>query len=943
MGQEKTILRVPEGLELNETLIASLRKILGEDNFILERYSNTADIQKSYQRRADALEQAFLSVIDTLPMKTQGKVEQDKEVLKGQLKTYLAWCRAQCFFAADADIETYQKSLSRYTALLIGALYDHCDWSITGQGKKKKLSFNSPVQASNPEENIQVEQEKRKELAAEILNKAEHYLTMQQGRDNIATLVPMNVHNVGDLVLLWDKQLPPCSPETIADLEVISKSSLLTTPQWFRDLTSYQQLFFLTIEKEEISLANLKFDTNNLILSWQGIKETNSQVTLEQDLQAIATGAEPLPRWFTQLSVVHRNTIRALVSPNISLSKFEVRMKKLESTLTELALRKLDQLPAEAVQLRQLPYWYLVLPDYNQRLLKEHLNRASKKGVTDLAKVFSFLPSGFRSVPALSNFGQNQLFVLDSQGSISDEMAARLRFSHPASRDVIKMPEQIAELHTRRNLLRILKFTGQRLLLLQTLISPEPTISYFRPDMPDYYLDLQRKMAVAWARRTLGATIVSSNHPYNYARIIDYTASNNADCLEILKVVESFTALEGLPKVHGSWELAQIEDLVSAVITDLDRGLENYDERAGEANIAIKTELLIFFKKNPDFLKLWPNGQKTVADSLFTVNQEEHNQKRYSAHKACLKDLSELAQDYRAVLNSGIGSASVFDYNGRELFLSTQEDLMVSIAGGQSSGSCVSNKDRKWIQICHTNAAYIYRLIYKRWPKFSDTGTDRTNFVNIVARLYISQHGHRYAGQNAPDSDGIKTPDMYLPKDIAEAIKTLLNNPNALRNDDILASNNVVKEIGDALAQVNPGFSNYIFPVLRLSEPHRLILLAELKALMGEDKFWQNALSYWASFYKSAPDGISQIKSHIQNSDINTDSTAVLAHIFRDIVLRPESSTKRSGHTQDVYDAILDLFQAPDPEAKFDDVLQNLQQIKKTAFESSAAIMVASV
>ena len=80
--------------------------------------------------------------------------------------------------------------------------------------------------------------------------------------------------------------------------------------------------------------------------------------------------------------------------------------------------------------------------------------------------------------------------------------------------------------------------------------------------------------------------------------------------------------------------------------------------------------------------------------------------------------LKELVEAYSSLLKSPMGSATVSDHHGRELFLSSLEQLIILTLGGYSYGSCVSGKDRKAIELMHTDAMILFKLKYGRWPRF---------------------------------------------------------------------------------------------------------------------------------------------------------------------------------------------------------------------------------
>lgn len=909
-----TRLRIPEGLEITKELLANLEQRVGD--FTLEHYSESPNLNLSYQRRIEVLKKDFLFILDTIPMKPGTDL--------GVLKDFVLSCQKASALPHDETIEVYQESLSQYAALLIGALVDHCEWPDSLDEKKLKKEHKQKKEEIISE---------KKKLATELLNKADEYIVMQEGRDDLATIVPINVQSVGDLVLLWDTKLPPCIDETLDEFRAIKNSPLLTAPAWFSSLSDYQRLYFYSVNHTDNTVETVQFELNNLILKWKKIKEAYPTKTLEHDLRLIAKGKGNLPAWYTDLPANYQLGIKLASFSKITIKQFDARLDGLVTKLGHVS----GDFSENLTQLKRLPYWFLALSSYEQRFLKETLNLKRFPRVED---AISFIPSRLRTLPGLANFGEHSLQILDSDGQLIKEFEPKLRYSHPCSRDVLDQPNQVIDLHSQRNLQRISECSEGKFLLVQTLISPEWVTSTI---MPDYALDLQRKMAVAWAKRKLGIQIISTNHPYNLARIIDYTTADNPDCLEILKLAEAFSLLDKLPELKTGWQEWQIKDVVEQAFIEFETG-KPLDKEIIEGKEAaeIKASLIAFFNTNHEQLKSWPNWQKAFVKHLHFVSQKAVHEESYLAYKASQKELAELASEYKAVLNSGFGTSSFLDYNGRELVLSTLEDLIFPRAGGKSSGSCVSGKDREWIRISHSDAFEIYRAIYGTWPSFSDKGTARANFVNLVALIYVSRHGHAHAEQNAPGCDGIKTPDTYWPKDIAKAIKKRLKNPRALEIDDILATNNEVSRIGNVMTQIQVDFSSFVFSALKLSSSSQQKVLTLIKAIVEEKRHWHNEKQYNLSFYKASPDGIEEIDALIDKASKQKyqNNSITLAGVYKIVDKRPETSSKRADTTQAFYDCIKDLCKAPEPEKCLDSVLEKLNDIKKVAYGSNTQLLV---
>lgn len=935
------IVRVAEGIELTEELLANLKRILDVEKITIERPSDSPKLQKIYKKRIEILYQAFNFVLETTPLKPGSDLKL--------LKKYLVWCKAQCALPDEADIKIYQNLLSQYTALLIGGLLDYCDvtYSDTAKGAE--------------------------EIAAELLNAAEEYVIMKKGGYDIVTLVQMDIYNPKDLVMLWDEQLPPCSEETLADLERIDKSPIQTTPQWFRQLPSEQQIYFHSIKNLDISIRDLKFQLNNFQLTtWPAIKalyeakKTHSAV-FQQSLKSIRDNVR-LPAWFTALSFEQQRFLKQLItakseelgsnttllqdlagikeqrmpawysfinsdqqnfigalfsSQNSTITDFELCIKKLEETFADIASKNSEKFVKDVENLRKLPYWFLTLENYEQRFLKTGIHQVSKE-TGKLADAVAFVPSRQRRVPGLANFRRLHSSILDIQGNTLEQHEPSYGFAHLVPRDELKKPQHVLDVHTRRNMKTVLQYGD--FFIFQTLISP------VRGNYPDYELEQQRQGVLRWVAETKKeVTIIPTNHALNFAKHFDYTTSDNPNCLLILKRAESFLLLNQLPELEGSWDESGIKELVAEAFSDLKKS--PLDESK------IKDKLIGFIKANIEKFQPSSNWQPVFVKHLSTLYRRESDVEGYAAYRQEQKDLAELAREYKSILNSGPGTATFRDYNGRELFLSTYERLLAPKIGAKICGGCVSCKDREWIVRCHTMAALVYQRKYGECPSLSDLGKKRENFVNIVADIFAWGHGFAGADKNAEGCFGTKHIDSYLPSDIVTAIKERVKNPSAIEIYNTLASNNEVAEIGNALDLIKPGFSKFIMQALKLSDENQLETLSRLSVVLQEKKYWQANISYMASFFKSGPNGIGQMQDRMNTRKERANRVFILADIYSDTQLLPKERSDRFDPTQRIYDCILELNAAPDPNAIVPDILKRLEQIKIEAYEYNSGIM----
>lgn len=298
------------------------------------------------------------------------------------------------------------------------------------------------------------------------------------------------------------------------------------------------------------------------------------------------------------------------------------------------------------------------------------------------------------------------------------------------------------------------------------------------------------------------------------------------------------------------------------------------------------------------------------CNALLKIARSEEKQKNMK--------LKALAAAYDETLNSSFGSATFLDYRGRELFLSSLEQLLIMELGGLSYGSCVSGKDRKAIEFIHTDAMLLYAFFYKKLHTFYDSVEDRKNFIDIVVDLYVSRHQQEHAGQNAPGSEAIKTPDMYWPGDISRAIKSRLKDESALKHEDRVASNNEVNKIGTDNT-LDPRLAGCKLTAIALGEEKCQKIYDMLCPIMEErDRFKKSG--WTPNLYSSAESlGIQKIRELIEQKPKDQINICdIVAKILNIIISRPEGNEGRTQYTNTVYRLGHSIHKAPH---KIDDIL----------------------
>lgn len=214
------------------------------------------------------------------------------------------------------------------------------------------------------------------------------------------------------------------------------------------------------------------------------------------------------------------------------------------------------------------------------------------------------------------------------------------------------------------------------------------------------------------------------------------------------------------------------------------------------------------------------------------------------------------------------------------------EQLAISLCGGISIGSCVSGKDRKGVELMYTDAMKIYHEKYKQVLTYQDiqenNNPKQKAFAEIFAEIYCSRHLQTSAGQNSPGSNGIKTPDMYLPEFLKNAIKAWYENAtktniiyahkaeSCFKESEILASNNEIKVI------INSGKSNKrnMIDSVKIIEYFKIETKSEMIQLINE------SLLIIIAYLKSCkPDIIPQVfiyKELLENPCASLDQKLVV-------------------------------------------------------------------
>jgi hypothetical protein len=134
----------------------------------------------------------------------------------------------------------------------------------------------------------------------------------------------------------------------------------------------------------------------------------------------------------------------------------------------------------------------------------------------------------------------------------------------------------------------------------------------------------------------------------------------------------------------------------------------------------------------------------------------------------------------------------------RELHLASLCNIIAKQIG-TSLGGCISAKDRKAIERLYTASCLYYHETTGKLPSFFDApdSAERQRFVNIITRLFCSQHQQILSGLNATGANALKTPLMYLPDDVSKCIQSKLCEDYLIVENRLASTNNIKYRINE--------------------------------------------------------------------------------------------------------------------------------------------------
>lgn len=608
------------------------------------------------------------------------------------------------------------------------------------------------------------------------------------------------------------------------------------------------------------------------------------------------------------LLIEPRDDLMTLSTVTNSRGTFYLLQK--ENQLPPLSQNLLNDYLMVAKSEPPFPDWYEKLEPIEQRFLRLVLKGA--KTPADIENIVVNFSSRLRTLPGAANF-RNHSFVLYDASLTRLTGGERCASSMISSRDIQNQPQAIRDFHASQNLKQIIDQC------IEDKIIDELNDS-----------DVQEGDHKVIKVPVLVQTLVSPSLPEflqpDYKLVKDKSRAINGFAYN---------------KEEQQTVLNQLGQRVSITLK-IELEIQSTNHSLNLAN-------------RWDFTAPASDSSKTFIEG---VNSFIENNPRHES----IYDIQLLLAEYSKIL--GMGSllhANYYDKNRRELYLSSLEQLIIVRENGIAYGSCVSAKDRKALEFMHTDAMELYHHFYGTWPSYVDVSeSERAKFVDIFSHLYLTRHHHRSAALNAPGSEGIKTPSMYLPEDICAAIegKYLIYQTEAEGNalslvDDANASINELRSIVIKSASYLD-FSWSRFHTIAQDELNLLIracpivstgassnlLSSECEPIIVENlqliksivcgnteilnKFWNNNTFYkadpfrlFSALHMSHPDGVKLIRHYLE--DKNDLSSRLIPQLFTMIRPRLKNQGARYPLTSEFYSIIeslcfnndnLDLMQA---------------------------------
>ncbi len=396
------------------------------------------------------------------------------------------------------------------------------------------------------------------------------------------------------------------------------------------------------------------------------------------------------------------------------------------------------------------PKWFSAMEDWQQRYILQHLKKPPTATLENIDDRLLTIPSSLRFIPGLANYSEHILKVTNTEtGKILHE-SSRMRSSVVCAIDLSDN-----------------KLTAERQRITDDNIEQV---------LLNAINDIKEKLP-----KNLNAKVKEEILQRNAILEIPITIQT----LLSPSVLQSFSVLLGS---GGVSDAAMVENK-NIAIDKFIKLFENPKSKASEEmfkHLGLSKEGLIDVAFEGEPVKIKPiiiatnhpvNKLRTMKGP-FDIEESKRNQ-LFSDKLLTLATKPYIAKD------SGLLVAAVSNYKAllsnqkvthahRHLFMSSLEEIITEQCSGVAYGSCKSGKDRKGMEVLHTDAVLTYFAKYKELPSYFDGEVKRKQFIDIFVHLFNSGHQQDMASQNAPGARGIKELKNILSKDIYAAIEKSL-------------------------------------------------------------------------------------------------------------------------------------------------------------------------
>ena len=551
--------------------------------------------------------------------------------------------------------------------------------------------------------------------------------------------------------------------------QVLSKFLKRDHNQVFKQLQDAEAIYTWGIQREPlVTLTKMNRSVNdvNKTFTVAQIDVPSQNLTLNQSLDylliASATYKTGMIKWFDVLESWQKNYFKnKLREQDLAISKAPVSKRvQLFSDLEPWQQSYLknnfkDIAGKEYSKFTEREKYYF---DHIALLDIKTVQEAQEK----LNNSFYTIPSVFRKVPGLANSGEHALVIFNESGEVvTESIRQRSGIVAPIS---LKASQAEKERLTKKNIEQLLKASIDTAIanyyarwekrsenntaieipfLVQTLVSPLlGPIDYFNKPESKKVLAMKIKLAEEVCEE------VSKDYQQQGVRVIPLATNHPIN-----------TFRKGFLRVLLASNAAHNIEASNKLIRFVEKFLEQNQPENNSRSIEAKPKM-------PD------HSADHTVDSELAKGRYHKAETTYLDNRWLL--IQNALKGYKVALNKNTPDTN----QGRQLFLASLEQIMVESIGGIAHSSCKSGKDRKGIELLHTDAMLIYYEQYKELPNYNDTEGNRKKFLTIVADLFLTNHQTYLANKNAPGCFGIKTLKGNLPFDLQEAIEAKVEQYN---------------------------------------------------------------------------------------------------------------------------------------------------------------------